>query len=96
MGKMLFLEGVQQGQRKRLDEQCCRGKSVNVQALENYDEWEYTESCTLLYTAGIPLDNSLLTPPSSPSLWDGLKWRGQCSRDIEAAALKLQLPGSTS
>lgn len=38
MGKMLFLEGVQQGQHKRLDEQCCRSKSVNVQALENYDE----------------------------------------------------------
>lgn len=37
MGEMLFLEGVQQGQHKRDDEQCRRSNSVNVQALENYD-----------------------------------------------------------
>lgn len=35
---MLFLEQVQRGQRKQLDEQYCHSESVNVQALENYDE----------------------------------------------------------
>lgn len=30
MGKMLFLEGVQQGQHEQLDERRCHGKSVNV------------------------------------------------------------------
>lgn len=38
MGEILFLDWVQQGQHKQLDEQHCRSKSANVQALENYDE----------------------------------------------------------
>lgn len=38
MGKILFLDRVQQGQHKQLDEQHCRCKCTNVQALENYDE----------------------------------------------------------
>ena len=46
MGKVLFLEGVQQGQHKQLDEQRCRSKSVNVQALENYDEVSLVPSGT--------------------------------------------------
>lgn len=46
MGKMLFLEAAQQGQRKRFDEQCCRSNSINVQALENYDEVSLAPSGT--------------------------------------------------